>query len=95
MSDKYLEFLARILEFLARILDACVNTISGEKVRFHCSWDGLGQNSKVAPSPILENTCSNADFVLVFLSQRGLCGILRSVMGEFLGGHREFWRDVG
>ena len=72
-----------------------MNTISGQKVRFHCSWDRLGLNSKVAPNPILENTSGNADFVFVFLSQRGLCGILRSIMGEFLGDHREFWRDVG
>ena len=65
-----------------------MNTISGQKVRVHGSCFPLGQNSSVPPPPyprsILGNTFSNTDFILVFLSQRGLCGILRSVMGELL-----------
>ena len=59
-----------------------MNTICGQKVRFHCSCDPLGQNSSVAPWSIFENTFSNTAFILVFLSQRGLGGIRRRVIGE-------------
>ena len=65
-----------------------MNTISGQKVRFHCSCDPLGQNSSVAPWSIFENTFSNADFILVFLSQRGLCVILG-------GSWENFWEAIG
>ena len=62
--------------------------ICGQKVRFHCSCDPLGQNSSVAPRSILENTFSNTAFILVFLSQSGLCGIL----GE---SWENFWEAIG
>ena len=52
------------------------------------SCDPLGQNSSVAPRSILEHTFSNADFILVFLSQRGLCGILG-------GSWENFWEAIG
>ena len=79
-----------------------MNTICGQKVRFHCSCDPLGQNSSVAPWSIFENTFSNTAFILVFLSQRGLGGIRRRVIGEgnsnplqlLLPGKSHGWRNL-